>query len=58
MAAGTDRISKDSVHRARITLKDVNAKVVNFAHAFVAHRTNIEEHDVSLVFIFKAVNRS
>ena len=53
----TDCISKDSVHRARLELKAVNAKVVNFAHAFVAHRTNVENHDVSLADIYKAVNR-
>jgi hypothetical protein len=53
----TDCISKDSVHRARITLKNVNAKVVNFAHAFVAHRTNVEKHDMSLADIYEAVNR-
>jgi len=45
------------VHRARITLKNLNAKVVNFAHAFVAHRTNVEKHDVTLADIYKAVNR-
>jgi len=53
----TDCISSHSVHAARLELKRVNAKVVNFAHAFVAHRSNVDKHDVTLADLYKAVNR-